>query len=338
MNQKIVAPVKAKPLELSADTTTEDAFVRVISACLCHAQANLPAVLDGQIEGVHQMRVGFRRLRSGLKIFRPLVPREASEMLVEEIRWLNGFLGPARDWDVFLYEGLVPLFNYFPRKRSLHLFRAKAETIRQTHNRLLRDALVEPRYAVIGERFIAWLAERAWHNGASERQEKRLAESVARFATPLLEQDHRRVIKRGEAFARASPEQRHALRIRIKEIRYALDFFAGLYPSNTIKPYLASLAKLQDCLGVMNDISVAHRLLDEAGSGTASPTNAVDRTDDHRPKRFAHRSWNSAALLTLDAMANALAGRATDPGAILVRWAGATRIRTPRVAPFYGER
>ena len=270
MNQKIIAPVKAKPLELGVDTTTEDAFVRVISACLCHAQDNLPAVLDGQIEGVHQMRVGFRRLRSGLKIFRPLVPREASEMLVEEIRWLNGFLGPARDWDVFLYEGLVPLFNYFPRKRSLHLFRAKAETIRQTHNRLLRDALVEPRYAIIGERFIAWLAERAWHNEASERQAKRLAESVARFATPLLEQDHRRVIKRGEAFARASPEQRHALRIRIKEIRYALDFFAGLYPSNTIKPYLASLAKLQDCLGVMNDISVAHRLLDEAGSGTAS--------------------------------------------------------------------
>lgn len=31
-----------------------------------------------------------------------------------------------------------------------------------------------------------------------------------------------------------------------------------------------------------------------------------------------------AALLTLDAIANALAGRATDPGAILVRWAGAT--------------
>ena len=31
-----------------------------------------------------------------------------------------------------------------------------------------------------------------------------------------------------------------------------------------------------------------------------------------------------AALLTLDALANALAGRATEPGAILLRWAGAS--------------
>lgn len=270
MHKATIAPIKASALAFTVDTTAEDAFVSIISTCLRHAQANLPAVLDGQIEGVHQMRVGFRRLRSGLKIFRPLVPREASSVLVEEIRWLNGFLGPARDWDVFLDEGLTPLFDYFPRKRGLHGFRVKAEVIRQTHYRLLRDALVEPRYVAIGESFAAWLAERAWRSGANERHEKQLAKPVVCFATSLLAQNHRRVIKRGEAFAHASSEQRHALRIRIKQIRYALDFFASLYPSNAVKPYLASLAKLQDCLGIMNDISVAHRLLDEAGLGTVS--------------------------------------------------------------------
>lgn len=270
MNSKTIIPVKASPLEFAVDTTAEDAFVSIISACLNHAQANLGAVLDGQMEGVHQMRVGFRRLRSGLKLFRPLIPREASQILVEEIRWLNGLLGPARDWDVFLYEGLAPLFDYFPRKRGLHLFRVKAEAIRQTHYRLLRAALVEPRYAAISEHSAAWLAQRDWRGEISDREEKRLAEPIARFATPLLEKDHRRVVKRGEAFAQATPEQRHALRIRIKEIRYALDFFASLYPASVVKPYLASLAKLQDCLGVMNDISVAHRLLDEAGAGAES--------------------------------------------------------------------
>jgi hypothetical protein len=39
-----------------------------------------------------------------------------------------------------------------------------------------------------------------------------------------------------------------------------------------------------------------------------------------------------AALLTLDAMANALAGRATEPGAILLRWADETTPPTPRGA------
>ena len=92
-----------------------------------------------------------------------------------------------------------------------------------------------------------------------------MAEPVLDFATPLLERDHRRVVKRGEAFAELSAEERHALRIRIKELRYALDFFASLYPAPAVKIALNALSSLQDCLGVMNDIAVARRLLDEAG-------------------------------------------------------------------------
>lgn len=41
-------------------------------------------------------------------------------------------------------------------------------------------------------------------------------------------------------------------------------------------------------------------------------------------KPVAPADLEQAALLTLDAVANALAGRATEPGAILLRWAGAT--------------
>ena len=100
-----IASVKAQALQLDQDLEAEDAFVAVIEACLRHAEANLPAVLDRQVEGVHQMRVAFRRLRSGLKLFRSLIPREASGGHLDDLRWLNGFLGPARDWDVFLQEG-----------------------------------------------------------------------------------------------------------------------------------------------------------------------------------------------------------------------------------------
>ena len=42
-----------------------------------------------------------------------------------------------------------------------------------------------------------------------------------------------------------------------------------------------------------------------------------------------------AALLTLDTMANALAGRATEPGAILLRWAGES-LDTQRQAFLFG--
>jgi len=270
-----VGPVKASPLHLAAETTGEAAFIAIIRACLRHADANLPAVLDGQSEGVHQMRVAFRRLRSGLKIFRPLVPREASAERVEDIRWLNGFLGPARDWDVFLDEGMAAVFGHFPRKRGLLLFRAKAEALRLAHRRALREALAEPRYPLLLQRVAEWLDRRAWRESCADERRERLARSVLAFATPLLERDHRRVVKRGNAFAELCAEERHALRIRIKQLRYAQDFFASLYDTATVKLYLGALSDLQDCLGVMNDIAVARRLLDEAGLRPVSAARQV---------------------------------------------------------------
>lgn len=275
MTSKIVTPIKAGSIDLTAETTCEDAFVAIISTCLRHAEANHPAVLEGQVEGVHQMRVAFRRLRSGLKIFRPLIPREASAALVEDIRWLNGYLGPARDWDVFLEEGLAPMFAHFPRKRGLQLFRRKAETSRQQHHQTLREALEQPHYSLLRQRFANWLEHHTWRDGLSDAQRERLAEPVMNFSTPLLESDHRRVTKRGEAFVELLAEERHALRIRIKELRYALDFFSSLYPTPAVKMYLSAMSRLQDSLGIMNDITVARRLLDEAHLKTVSAARQV---------------------------------------------------------------
>lgn len=267
--------VKASPVALIAETSSEEAFVAIISACLSHAEANRAAVLDGQVEGVHQMRVAFRRLRSGLKTFQALIPRERSATLVEDIRWLNEYLGPARDWDVFLEEGMAPIFAHFPRKRSLSLFQVKAATVRQHHQQTLREALKQPHYPLLLQRFAEWLDHRAWREGLSDEQRERLAEPIPQFAMPLLERNHHKVVSRGEAFMELSAEERHALRIRIKELRYALDFFASLYPALAVKAYLSAMSHLQDCLGIMNDITVARRLLDEAKLNGASVARQV---------------------------------------------------------------
>ena len=275
MTPKPMTHVKASPIALAANANNEDAFVAMIGACLRHAEANQPAVLDGQMEGVHQMRVAFRRLRSGLRIFRPLIPREASTARVEDIRWLNGFLGPARDWDVFLEEGMAPMLAHFPRKRGLSLFRTRAESIRQTHQRTLREALADPRYRQSMQEFTDWLDNRAWRDGLDDEQRERLAQPAVDFATSLLGRNQRRVEKQGEAFTGLSAVERHKLRIRIKELRYALDFFASLYPAPAVKVYLNALARLQDSLGVMNDIAVARRLLDEAKLRAVSAARQV---------------------------------------------------------------
>ena len=250
------APVKASPLHLDAAATAEEAFIAIISASLRHAEANRPAVLNRQIEGVHQMRVAFRRLRSGLSLFRPLIPRSVSAEWADHISRLNHVLGPARDWDVFLEDALSPLLHHFPRKRGIILFQNKAEIIRQSHYQALQDRLIEPAYVLFAQRLGDWLVRCDWREALTHRQRARLAEPVLAFATPLLEQDYRRVVKQGRSFAEMSTAERHQLRIDIKKLRYALEFFASRYPAQTVKSLLGALSRLQDCLGVMNDITV----------------------------------------------------------------------------------
>lgn len=170
---------------------------------------------------------------------------------------------------------MAPMLAHFPRKRGLSLFRARAESLRQTHQRTLREALHDPRYPQLIREFAAWLDDRAWRENLDDKRLERLAQPTVNFATPLLGRDHRRVEKQGEMFAELSTVDRHRLRIRIKELRYAMDFFASLYPAQVVKIYLSALTRLQDSLGIMNDIAVARRLLDEARLRTVSAARQV---------------------------------------------------------------
>ena len=60
------------------------------------------------------------------------------------------------------------------------------------------------------------------------------------------------------------------MRIALKKLRYACEFFEGLYRKKDTKPYLASLKQMQDSLGHLNDVAVAEklglRLVDQAKS------------------------------------------------------------------------
>jgi CHAD domain-containing protein len=55
--------------------------------------------------------------------------------------------------------------------------------------------------------------------------------------------------------------QRHSLRKHVKQLRYAIDFFAGLYAPKQIKKYLKYLEKLQTALGDLNDAVSARSLI-----------------------------------------------------------------------------
>ncbi|MEV4329393.1 CYTH and CHAD domain-containing protein [Streptomyces sp. NPDC049597] len=59
-----------------------------------------PGVRRDVPDAVHQMRVSTRRLRSALRTYRKILDRDATQPLIDELTWLAGELGVARDQEV----------------------------------------------------------------------------------------------------------------------------------------------------------------------------------------------------------------------------------------------
>ena len=99
--------------------STTDAFRTIGRSVLRHIAANEAAVRRSDSEGVHQMRVGLRRLRAAISLFANLLGDQETEGLKAELKWLTGELASARDLDVYLRNEIEPLPGATPARRGM---------------------------------------------------------------------------------------------------------------------------------------------------------------------------------------------------------------------------
>ncbi len=264
-------PRKAGKLALNHDMDTEEAFIYMAWDCLNQWQANEPAVMEGiDPEGVHQMRVGLRRLRSLLSLYKPLIPPEGYADLREELRWVAGSLGPARDWDVFA-ENLEHIRAGAPENSELEDLTKKVAAIQAKSYTLAQETLRSTRHTRLLLVFSEWLARRQWRESMNKEQRKQLGQPVDKFAARILGKRHKQVRRKGRNLLELSPEERHQVRIASKKLAYGSRFFLNLYPGQTSKSYVAALSDLRDDLGLLNDAAVAGHLLDDLGLAVEAP-------------------------------------------------------------------
>jgi inorganic triphosphatase YgiF len=268
-------PTKGTFPTLTANTSLAEAFRAICLSCLTHALENEPVLREQRHpEAVHQMRVGLRRLRSALSLFKSIANTPEGVVLKEELRWLAGELGDARDLDVFKAELLAPVLDAYPTDSALTLL---AQTINHHQNSAYDRALAaldNPRCGRLFLDFAAWLDQGDWCQPLSAAQRLLLDQPVKGFAQGILEHRARVVERGGRRLQRMGAEKRHALRIEIKKLRYACEFFVSLYGPKKAKPYMKALAALQDQFGALNDAAVAHSRLFRLASGD-SPTHGV---------------------------------------------------------------
>ncbi len=260
---------KAKTLKLRSKATVGETLQSVARNCMNHWLQNEAAAMAGDHpEGVHQMRVGLRRLRSAISLFAKAIPADQLGWLKEESKWVANSLGPARDWDVFQASLLGPVLAARPDDAALAILKQAAEAARAAGYDQVHATVASPRYTRCLLRLGAWVEGEGWRFGSDKSITASQNRPIVELADRLLSKRHKAVLKLGEGFADLPTEQRHQVRIALKKLRYATEFFRSLYRRKDAKPYLKALANLQDTIGHLNDVAVAGRLMDELTAGT----------------------------------------------------------------------
>ena len=125
--------VRARPVRLTRKMTVEEAFRVTVLECLAQVAANTPAIVQARdVEGLHQMRVGLRRLHVALYAFGDEFRTPALKELRKRSKAFTDAIAPARDLDVFLEELLPEPEAGGGSAEAFTLLRERAEKSRAT--------------------------------------------------------------------------------------------------------------------------------------------------------------------------------------------------------------
>jgi CHAD domain-containing protein len=215
-------------------------------------------------DGVHQLRVAMRRLRSALATFRPLVDRERTDPLRDELRWIAGLLGEARDAEV-MARRLDREVSGLPVELVLGAVTARID---HTLGTRYREGLARAVEAMESQRYLDLLADLdrlvadpPWTPEAGER-----AEDVV---PALLRRDRKRLRRRVAALEpEAGPQGRdtalHECRKAAKGLRYAAEAADPVLGKRARRVRRAA-KKAQTVLGEHQDTVVTRQALREMG-------------------------------------------------------------------------
>jgi triphosphatase len=190
-------PVRAEALKFPADATLDQAVEIVINDALGQFVANWPALTETHDrESIHQMRVAVRRLRTALTFVNRVLPCPEFEIFRAEAKQIASALGPARNWDAFKALVEVGPLTHYARDKGFEALLTATEERRLAAYAIAQEVIEDPSTTRFVLKLRAFLARRAWRSALSGAELLRLTE-------PL-----------------------HEVRVALKNIRYAAEFFS----------------------------------------------------------------------------------------------------------------
>ena len=225
---------------------------------MCQLRA---AALDwSDPEGLHDMRVASRRLRSALRDFSPYLRRSKLRRARDELKAFADALGRVRDGDVALMAleelaaeappEVAAGVRLFADERRRKLAGARSEL----EGTLTEDTLADLR-RVFAAALEDWPKASRRPSGVGDRPEEKGAGGVS-FRRAGRNIILARLVELQDLSASLyrpfKAEPLHRLRIAAKRLRYAVELFDPCW-NNSIKPCAKEIAKMQTSLGELHD-------------------------------------------------------------------------------------
>jgi inorganic triphosphatase YgiF len=265
---------------LGPGATAGEAFHAIAGAALGQVVDNARTLRGARlVEVLHQLRVGVRRLRSAMSLFRPVLADGAFEAIKTELKWLSGELDQGRDLDVFTEDVFRPALRRDPELAGLAAFGERLAAAREQAYDRAEAAIGSARFRALALRVLAWIEAGDWTLGDDPMLAGLRQRPAAALAAEEFERRRHKIVKAGGRLETMAPAERHKLRIRVKRLRYACGFFESLYSGQAAKDQKAfstAARDLQDSLGALNDIAFSRDLaqrvaaLDQGGDAGAA--------------------------------------------------------------------
>ena len=253
-----VEPVKGVVPVLATSMSVEEALCEVGQRSSEQILSNWQSVLTTEDpDGTHQMRIGLRRFRTALKVFKPAVRKTHTKLLRNQARDLARIVGRLRDADVLLLDIYAQAEkDLFKNKKGAGL----AEVLKNNIERERRHVQAELRDSQWTEfKLDCILFDTAV---ANTRKKKRKTDTtdLLSLGQNSLEECWDAVAHSGRRIEKLSITERHEMRKDLKALRYATEYFHPLYNSDQSREFLKLLKQLQEIFGYLNDVELAKSL------------------------------------------------------------------------------
>ncbi|MEQ7009214.1 CYTH and CHAD domain-containing protein [Actinopolymorpha sp. B17G11] len=225
--------------------------------------------LDAE-DSVHQLRVATRRLRSGLRAFRPLFVTGWEDALRTDLRWLATSFAPTRDAEVQLAR-LVDRAGRLPDAEA-------TEEVQTFLRRRLGRELATSRGASLAvldtDRYLA-LHHQLLQAADAPATVKAAKKPCAEVLPPLARRAYGRLEKATRGLDADAPDTRwHEVRITAKRARYAAEACAPAL-GKPARRLAGQLSRVTDVLGEHQDAVVAAATLTRLATSGRVPARVA---------------------------------------------------------------